>query len=125
VRYATVEQLRDVPALQSAESGSQVLNGATKEYSCVVLNPFISDGDLRAWAQTEQLDPDRLNMAIEPLKQVGMLADMEGGDEVMLTLDLSALRLSELDRLLEANKIDVPAGATKEEKMAAFRGRMP
>jgi hypothetical protein len=91
----------------------------------VVLNPFISDGDLRAWAQTEQLDPDRLNMAIEPLKQVGKLADMgrwRRGHADSRPIRAEAVRA----RQAPGGQQDRRAGGRHEgEKMAAFRGRMP
>jgi hypothetical protein len=126
VRYVTDAQVGDLTVFQdkSPEDRAQVLVDAGDVYGYVHANPWVSDGDLRAWGEQRDLGPDRMNDALGFLRQVGKIVDMndpQTADNALPRLDLSALKVEALDDLIDAHDLDVPKSAKKEEKVAAIQ----
>lgn len=74
-RYVTDKALEEIPALQAQEpeQRAQTLADADAVYAYVRRNEWITEDRLRKWAERRDLNPDRLNVALELLAQTGRL----------------------------------------------------
>ena len=127
MRYLTERQAEDIAPLAGldSEARARVLADAAQVYRYISANPWISDGDLRVWAEAHGATPDRLNAALQVLISSGKLVDLDtpADESALPRLDLSALTIAILDGLIakaiEAKpELEPPASdATKDQKV--------